>query len=96
MIANAIMVLAMIIITLGFIGVLPKKNLFLQMVSVSLIDTIGFILLAIALMIKAGFSAMFLKIIIIVGFVLLTNPIVNHLICNKAYEASQNEARKEL
>ncbi len=96
MIVNILFIFSIIFLILGLYGVIAKQGIFMQLVSVSLVDTIAFLLLSIALMIKVGLSPMLLKILIIVGFILLTNPIVNHLISRKAYDASQEEMRKEL
>jgi len=86
MIADILLVFSMIFLLSGAVGVNRLKGVFPKLLSSSLIDTMAFILLIVALMIKSGFTGMSVRLGIVLIFIVLTNPVINHVITQAAKE----------
>lgn len=86
MIVNILLVLSMVVLVLGTIGINRLKGVIPKLLTSSLIDTMAMILLVIALVLKSGFGIMSVKLGIVLLFVLLTNPVINHVITKAAYK----------
>ncbi len=86
MIANILLVFSMVFLLMGAIGVNRLKGVFPKLLTSSLIDTMAMMLLITALMIKSGFSGMSVRLGIVMLFILLTNPVINHVITQVAKE----------
>lgn len=90
MIADVLMIFSMIFLISGAIGINRLKGVFPKLLTSSLIDTMAFILLILALMLKSGFSGMTVRLGIVLIFIVLTNPVINHVITQAAKE-KENE-----
>jgi len=86
MISNILLVLTWIFIGFGVLGIYRLPGIYAKLLTSSKIDTVAVITLLVALMIKSGFSHMTLKLVFILMFILLTNPIANHIIASSAYQ----------
>jgi len=91
MIANILLVIAMSFLIAGAIGVNRLKGVFPKLLTSSLIDTMAMLTLILALMIKSGWNSMSIKLGIVMLFILLTNPVINHVITQAAHEEHKND-----
>lgn len=87
MISDILIVLSWIFITIGLIGLRRLKGVYSRLLSSSKIDSVATITLFIALMIKKGFTMVSLKLLVILIFYLLTNPVTNQIIGISAYRS---------
>ncbi|MFZ5351359.1 MAG: monovalent cation/H(+) antiporter subunit G [Bacillota bacterium] len=80
-----LLVLSWIYILFAIIGIYRFKDLYSRLLTSSLIDTAAFLTIIFALIVKAGFGIISLKLLLIMIFVLFTGPVNNHLISRSAY-----------
>lgn len=85
MIFNALMIISWILLLIGIVGIYKFDGVYSKLLSSSKIDSVTIIILSMALIIKVGFNLMSLKILLILVFYLLTNPITNQMIGSSAY-----------
>ena len=53
-------------------------------------DTLGIMMILMGLIILNGFNVMSLKLVLIIGFMWLANPVSSHLICKLEIETNEN------
>lgn len=85
MIFNIMMISSWILLIVGIVGIYKFDGVYSKLLSSSKIDSVTIIMLAMGLIVKLGFNIMSLKIVIILVFYLLTNPITNQMIGSSAY-----------
>lgn len=85
MIYKVLLVLGWIYIVFGMIGIFRFNDMYVRLLTSSKIDTVATITILIALMMKSGTSNMTLRILLIIVFIMITNPVNNHIICRSAY-----------
>ena len=88
-----LMIIGALFITIGIYGMFKFKNIFTRAAIASLIDTAGFILIATGIIFYKGFSLFSLKIGVIIFFVVLLNPLANHIIVRGAYSSGHDAER---
>lgn len=91
MISNILLVIAMFFLIMGAIGINRLEGVFPRLLTSSLIDTMAMIVLILALMLKSGFSGMSIRLGIVLLFIILTNPIINHVITQAAHEEQSDD-----
>ena len=87
--------IGLVFMAAGIYSVLRFKDFYSRVVITAKIDTVGFLTLIFGVMFIEGFSFFTLKLVLIVIFELLTNPISTHSIAHSAY-ASGYKIRKEV
>lgn len=85
MIFQGLMVISWILLIIGIVGIYKFDGVYSKLLSSSKIDSVTIIILALGLIIKVGLNLMSLKILLILVFYLLTNPITNQMIGSSAY-----------
>lgn len=87
-------IIAVILLSIGFflvtvavIGVLRFPDFYTRIHASAKIDSLGVAMTLIGLAVYNGFSLSSVKIVFIVVFILLTNPISTHLLSKAAYHA---------
>lgn len=85
MIYKLLLILSWIYITFGIIGILRFKDIYSRLLTSSKIDTAALITIFLALIIKSGFSAISVKLFVILLFMIITGPVTNHVIARSAY-----------
>lgn len=85
MIADFIILLALIFIVIGVIGILRFKDIMLKLLTSSLIDTMAMLLLMLGLIMKVGLNAIGIRLLVIWLFLLLTTPVINHMMTQGAH-----------
>ena len=69
---------------IGTIGLIRFPDFFTRLHACSVVDTLGFILIMMGLMLQAGLSLVTVKLILIVIFILLTSPTAAHALAKAA------------
>lgn len=90
MIYKLLLLLSWLFLIIGIAGLFKFKGVFTKLLSSSKIDSVTIITLILALIFKSGFSMISLKLIIILIFYLLTNPVTNQIIAISAYRNGIN------
>lgn len=85
MIWKILMVVSWMYITFGVFGIFRFNNLYSRLLTSSKIDTVAAISLLSALIIYSGFSEYMVKLLLLLIFLFLTNPISSHIIVRSAY-----------
>lgn len=86
MISDFLLLAVWIFILLGSYGLFKFKGIYSRLLSSAKIDSVSIITLFLALIIKSGWSIISLKLMIILVFYLLSNPITNQIIACSAYK----------
>lgn len=69
---------------IGAIGLIRMPTFMTRVHSVSVLDTLGAILVLTGLMLQAGFTLVTVKLLFILIFLLLTGPVATHALVNTA------------
>lgn len=93
MLANSLLVLAMFFLLVGAIGINRLPGILSKLLTSSLIDTMALILLVLGLILKSGLNGLSIRLVIVLIFLLLTNPVISHVITAAAYNDSQKEKK---
>lgn len=84
-IANIIIVIGLVFMSLGVFGIFRFKDYFSRILVSAKVDTVGFITIMIGLMIKHGFDFFSGKILLVLALYVITNPIATHAITRSAH-----------
>ncbi len=85
MIYKGLLILSWIYIIFGLIGIFRFNNMYVRLLTSSKIDTVATITILIALIVKSGINDLSLRLLLIMIFIMITNPVNNHIICRSAY-----------
>lgn len=85
MIYKILLILSWIYIAFGIIGIFRFSNMYSRLLTSSKIDTVASITILFALILKSGFTPISIRLFLILVFILITNPISNHVIARSAY-----------
>lgn len=69
---------------IGGLGAIRLPNFYTRMHAASLTDSMGTILILLAIMLQAGWSLATIKLITILGFLMLTGPTATYALANAA------------
>lgn len=95
MIYKVLLILSWIYIAFGIIGIFRFPNMYSRLLTSSKIDTVASITVLFALILKSGFTSASIRLFLILIFILITNPISNHVIARSAY-LNGIQVRKEV
>lgn len=86
MIYSLLILLSWFFLIIGIIGLFRIKGIYERLLSSSKIDSVTVITLIFALIIRSGYSFMTIKLLIILIFYMLTNPIANQIVASSAFK----------
>ncbi|MCT4660692.1 MAG: monovalent cation/H(+) antiporter subunit G [Tissierellales bacterium] len=86
MIDEILIVLAWCFLLIGLAGLFRLKGIYEKLLNSSKIDSVTFLTLMLALIVRSGWSEMSLKLVIILIFYLMTNPIASQIVASSAYK----------
>lgn len=95
MISNGLIILSWIFLIFGIIGVFRLQGVYTRLLNSAKVDSVTIITLIAGLIIKSGWSAISLKLIFILMFYLLTNPVTNQIIASSAYKNGIEPQRRK-
>jgi multicomponent Na+:H+ antiporter subunit G len=84
-ITYGILILAWIFMIFGMIAIFSLKNMYTRILTSATIDTVGSFLVLFALMMWSGSFEFIIRLILLVLFLLITNPISSHVNIRSAY-----------
>jgi multicomponent Na+:H+ antiporter subunit G len=84
-VAMVILALSWFFIVFGMIAVFGLKNMYARILSATTIDTVASFLVLFALMFASGSFVFIVRFIILIIFLLITNPISSHVNIRSAY-----------
>jgi len=82
-------VVGCILMLLGAFGLLKFKHFYPRVLISSKIDTVGMFVLLLGLVIRHGISFFSAKIVLILIFLLILNPLVAHILSRSAYQGGE-------
>ncbi|MDR2570031.1 MAG: monovalent cation/H(+) antiporter subunit G [Oscillospiraceae bacterium] len=83
--ANIIMLIGIVFMLFGVIGLFKFDNLYLKLLVLVKIDTVGALTFMIGIIVKHGLSFFSLKVLLIIILFLILNPLIAHIIARAAY-----------
>jgi len=84
-VAYMIIVISWLFIIFGMIAIFGLKNLYTRILTAATIDTVASFLVLIGLIIVAGRFEYGVRLVILIVFLLITNPISSHVNIRSAY-----------
>lgn len=84
-IGDIVIIIGLVFMAFGVFGIFRFNDYFSRVLVGGKIDTVGFITVLIGLVLKSGLNFFSLKIVIIITFFIITNPIATHAITRSAY-----------
>lgn len=84
-IAYVVIVLSWLFVIFGMIAIFGLKNLYTRILTAATIDTVASFLVLIGLIIASGQFEYSIRLIILIVFLLITNPISSHVNIRSAY-----------
>ncbi|MBE0700345.1 MAG: monovalent cation/H(+) antiporter subunit G, partial [Acholeplasmataceae bacterium] len=84
-ITYAILILSWLFILFGMIAIFKLKNLYARILTATTIDTVACFLVLFALIFASGSFAFIIRLILLIIFLLITNPISSHVNIRSAY-----------
>jgi multicomponent Na+:H+ antiporter subunit G len=94
-IGEIIIGIGILFIAIGMFGVLRYNDFFTRLLIAAKVDTVGFITVMIGAALASGWDIRTLKIIIILGFVAITGPLINHSIGNSAISSGMKPKKRK-
>ena len=82
---NIIITIGVVFMLFGVIGIIKYKNFYLRILVTSKIDTVGVITIIIGTALKHGLSFFSLKVLLLMGILMVINPLTSHMIARSAY-----------
>lgn len=86
-IGQILILIGIIFIAIGIYGLYKFHNFYTRVAIASLIDTAGFVLVAIGIMVYKGFSFFTFKLAIVVFLMILLNPLSSHIMVRGAHSS---------
>jgi multicomponent Na+:H+ antiporter subunit G len=93
LLGNIIMSLGIVFMVIGIIGITKYKNFYTRILLTTKIDTIGAITFIIGVAVKHGISFFSLKLLLLVGIMLVLEPLATHIIARSAYNCGYGEEK---
>ena len=84
MIAYLFIILGLVFIFFGTLGIIRFPDIYTRLQTSSKCDAAGAVALLVGLMLREGLNPLSLRILIILVFLLLTNPVASHAIARSA------------
>ena len=95
MISDGLLALSWVFMGAGLVGLFRFKGVYGRILNSSKIDSVAIITLTLALMFRTGMSMMTLKLMVILVFYLLTNPVNSQIIASSAKRNGVPHERRE-
>lgn len=83
--SNVLITIAMVFMAFGIIGIFRFKDFYSRILISSKVETVGFLTMMIAMMLRAGWGYAALKIMLISVMAIITNPLATHAVARSAY-----------
>lgn len=94
-IGNVIIGIGIIFVALGVYGIHRFKDFYSRILIASKVDTVGIITVLLGVIVKNGLSYFSLKVLLILIFMIIINPLVTHSVARSAYLSGYKIDEKE-
>ncbi len=94
-ISIVVSVIGVVFIAIGTISYYRLENFYARALMSSKIDTVGFIIVLVGLIIRHGISVFSLKIFLLILISMVINPLVSHSIVRSAYISGYRVKRRD-
>jgi len=84
-VGDIFVIIGTVFILFGVIGLIRFKNFYTRILITAKIDTVGVLTIIIGIAIKHGLSFFSLKVLLLMGIVMIVNPLASHMIARSAY-----------
>ncbi|MCL2811695.1 MAG: monovalent cation/H(+) antiporter subunit G [Clostridia bacterium] len=84
-VGDIFVIIGTVFILFGVIGLMKFKNFYTRILVTAKIDTVGVITVIIGIAIKHGLSFFSMKVLLLMGIVMIVNPLASHMIARSAY-----------
>ena len=84
-VGDIIVIAGIVFILFGVIGIIKFKDFYTRILVTSKIDTVGVITTVIGTAVKHGISFFSLKVLLLMGIMIIINPLATHMIARSAY-----------
>ena len=85
LIGYAFLVIATVMILFGVVSIFVFNNLYMRIIASTIIDTVGSLFFLIGLIFLLFEGAFVFRVLLLIGFILLTSPISTHVNIRSAY-----------
>lgn len=85
MIASLLLIIGCLFIGFSIYGILQYRNIYTKILLISKVDTVATLTVIIGLIFYQGFDASSVKLVILIVFLMITNPINTHMIARVAW-----------
>lgn len=85
LLSNILVAIAMVFMALGILGIFRFDNFYSRILISSKVETVGFLTMMMAMMVRAGWGYATLKILLICIMAIITNPLATHAVARSAY-----------
>jgi len=82
---EVIIAIGIIFLLIGVIGLIKFKNFYARILVTAKIDTVGLTTIFIGIAVRNGLSFFSLKVLLLMGIILMINPLASHMIARSAY-----------
>lgn len=89
------MISGAIFILIGLFGMIKNRTFYARMMASTVIDTAGYILILLGIIIRSGLNTATVKILFLLFSVIIINPIFTHFIIQSAWKMGHKEDVKE-
>jgi multicomponent Na+:H+ antiporter subunit G len=91
LIGGIIIGIGVLFMLFGVIGILKNKVFFNRILLTSKIDTVGAVTVIIGVAVKHGWSFFSLKAMLLMGIIMITNPLAAHIMTRSAYDRDNDK-----
>ncbi len=84
-IGHIIIGIGLLFLAFGILGIFRFSNFYARILVASKIDTVAFLTILAGVIVRQGWSAFSLRVVLILVIMLLINPLITHIITRSAY-----------
>lgn len=95
LLSNIFIAFALIFMFFGILGIFRFKDFYSRILISSKVETVGFLTMMIAMILRAGWSYASLKILLISVIAIITNPLSTHAVARSAYMSGYKTSRED-
>jgi multicomponent Na+:H+ antiporter subunit G len=90
-IGDVLIGIGMFFMVFGVIGLIKNKSFFTRILIAAKIDTVGTITVIMGVAVKHGLSWFSLKAVLLMGIIMVVNPLMGHIIARSSHDRDGNK-----
>lgn len=88
---NIVIGAGLIVLLCGMLGLIRAKSFYHRLIAGALVDTAGLLIILFGVCLRQGIQASSLKILLLMGVIFLTAPLITHKLGRSAYLSGHRE-----